>query len=876
MKIKAFIITMLLAFGFAVTAGAADYKAVVGSVTEIEIVDDSQLEEEVSRGEFAKILYNIQYGDTPAVAEGIFKDVTKHHYASGYVANLYIRKVVLGNENMEFRPDDSITVSEAYTMLLRLAGYGAIYSDIYGDKTITYAGKVNLSNGITKSGNEFVTYNDAYRMVYNLLDVKVVKVEWNSGKDATYTYGNKFMEEVLETFKFNGVIKAVGEYSLTNDKAAKGFVKVNDISYADGFGIDEDWLGYGGDVYYKDGYDNGLEIVGFVPETTTEKIITFEDQPEYDDYVYKYYNKDGKEVKLRTSADRDVLYNRHPADKSSQLIPNYGTIKLIDNNDDGKYEVVIVEDIISVCVKSVNSRENVIAYRKASQTEPMGYEVKNVDLDSYDEARIYNSEGYETDIDSLKEGMIISITDCGDEIIIRASEETKSGVVSQIETENSLKYIVVDNEKMLMNPDCYYDNYYGGANVAVTLCFDYQGTVALIKLGSDDSTTEWKFGYLLKAYVGDDGDEGYVKLLTEAGRIEKFKISTGKCIMDNTKTAAKDAVEILKTNINEVIRYYVNSDGEIKSIDTAQLKSAYDLTKSYEAKENDSLLKRAERKLYYKPADMIFHRLPTQNDDVVGEGELAGQTFIGSNTIVFRARKSDDPWEVFDDKYYRVDTASNIKLETEMYIKAYNTGSDSMMADVVVIYVEKNNSLTENSRAMLISNVSEALDEDGDISTYVTGLYRGGEKSFYFEDNDDAYYTDDGIKTKIKRGDVIRIETDGDYIVGADVIYNGGDSFTQGRTGVSGGEGLHFNSIMRYVYGYADYIADGKLSFVYDGNYEFFQLGNVPVYIYDTEEDKAYIGTVADLKDKQHYDDYDNFILGTHRSVVNEIIFIKK
>lgn len=874
MKIKAFIITMLLAFGFAVTAGAADYKAVVSSVTKIEIVDDSQLEEEVSRAEFAKILYNIQYGDTPSAAESIFKDVAKYHYASGYIENLYIRKVVLGSGDMKFRPDDSITVSEAYTMLLRLVGYSAIYSDIYGDNAITCAENVKLNDGITKSGNEFVTYDDAYRMIYNLLDVKIVKMDLSSAKGATYTYGNKFMEDVLETFKFNGVITSVGEYSLTNNKSAKGFVTINDVTYADGLGIGEDLLGYGGDVYYKDDSDKGLEIVGFIPKKTTEKIITFEDQPEYNNYIYKYYNKDGKEVKLKTSENRDVLYNRHPADKSSQFIPNYGTIKLIDNNDDGKYEVVIVEDMISVCVQSVNSRENVIAYRKAAQAEPMGYEVKNIDLDLYEEVRIYNSGGYETDIDSLKEGMIINITDCGDEIIIRASEETKSGVVSKIEVDGKLKYIVIDNEKMLMVPDCYYANYYGGMNVAVTLCFDYQGNVALIKLDSSDSATKWKFGYLLKAYVSDDGEEGYVRLLSETGRFETLKITTNKFVMDSVKTVTKDAVSILKDNINEVIRYYVNSDGEIKSIDTAELKNAHDVTMSAAAKDNNSLLKRAERKLYYK--NTIFHRLPTQTDAVVDEGELAGQTFIDSNTIVFRARKSDNPQEIFEDKYYRVDSVSNIKNETEYYIRAYNTGSDSLTADVVVICSDKMNSLTENSRAMLVSKVSEAVDEEGEILPYVTGLYRGGEKSFYFEDEDDIYYTDNGTKTKIKRGDVIRIETDEDYIVGSDVIYNGGDTFTQDRTGVSGGEGLHFNSIMRYVYGYADYIADGKLIFVYDGNYEFFQLGNVPVYIYDTEKEKAYVGTVADLKDRQHYDDYDNFILGTHRSAVNEIIFIKK
>ena len=142
MKIKVFIIAAMLALSTAAAAGAAaDYKTVVGSVTEIEIADDSQLGDEVSRGELAKILYNIQTREAPAPEGGIFKDVTAYHYASGYIANLYRRGVVSGYGNTEFRPDDSVTVNEAYSMLLRLAGYGKIYYGMSEEQLAAYAGK---------------------------------------------------------------------------------------------------------------------------------------------------------------------------------------------------------------------------------------------------------------------------------------------------------------------------------------------------------------------------------------------------------------------------------------------------------------------------------------------------------------------------------------------------------------------------------------------------------------------------------------------------------------------------------------------------------------------------------------------------------------
>ena len=877
MKIKVFIIAAMLALSTAAAAGAAaDYKTVVGSVTEIEIADDSQLGDEVSRGELAKILYNIQTREAPAPEGGIFKDVTAYHYASGYIANLYRRGVVSGYGNTEFRPDDSVTVNEAYSMLLRLAGYGKIYYGMSEEQLAAYAGNVNLTTGISKKGSDFLTYEDAYKMIYNLLSVKTVSLELNSAKGVTYEYGNEFMEDILKTYKVKGTISSIGEYSLTNNTAGVGYVTADGIRYADNIGIDEDLLGYCGDIYYKKSSKNELEIVGFMPRDTTEKILNYEDKPEYSDYVYTYSEND-KSVKLKTSSKRDVLYNRHPAASTSELVPKYGTIKLIDNNDDGTYDVIIIEDRVSAWVQSVNSNENKITYRKASQTSPTGYELKDIDLDLYDKVHVYNTDGYETDIGSVKAGMIISITDCGDEIIIRTSEKSATGIVSEIREENGLKYITADGERMLMSPDCYYNNYYGGMNVAVTLYFDFFGNVAEINLGGEGAEIGWKFGYLIKAYLSDDEDEGCLKLLTESGNMATLKFDGRKIVVDDTKEDAPSAVAILKNNCNEVIRYYTNANGDIRSIDTAERKNSYDMTKLTGTKDNNCLLKRAERKLYYKLTNRVFHRLPQDSDTTVsGSDELAGQVFIDSNTVVFRAPRSDDPQEKFNDEDYMIYDASKIQDDKEMYVKAYNTNSASLASDVVVVYDSKRNSLTKNSRAMLVSNISSAVGEDDEVLVYVDGLYAGGKKGFYFKDEEDAYYTDNNVKTKIKRGDVIRIETDGDYIVDSDVIYNGGNTLTQNRTAVSGGEGTHFNSIMRYAFGYADCLSDDKMSFTFGGNYEFFRVTNFPVYIYDTEKDKVYMGTISDLKDKLHYEnDYDKFILGTDRAVPTEIIIIK-
>lgn len=131
--------------------------------------------DKLTRAQFCKMAVVVMgRGDEEYIYRNrtIFPDVRSNHWARGYI-NLAVtaeEKIIIGNGDGTFRPNDEITYAQAVTMLMRMLGYSDAdagmlwpqgYMELAGDCGLT--DKLNLSNGTA------ITRAQAAQLFCNLL-----------------------------------------------------------------------------------------------------------------------------------------------------------------------------------------------------------------------------------------------------------------------------------------------------------------------------------------------------------------------------------------------------------------------------------------------------------------------------------------------------------------------------------------------------------------------------------------------------------------------------------------------------------------------------------------------------------------------------------
>lgn len=131
----------------------------------------------LTRAEFAKIAINSsKYKNS--VAHGakisVFQDCTYTHWAAPYVKVAVTNKVVTGYPDGTFKPDNTVSLEEAVTVMLRLLGYAdEDFGNTWPYGQVSLAEGIGLTDNIEKGIGEAMSREDALKMVYNTLNAKV-------------------------------------------------------------------------------------------------------------------------------------------------------------------------------------------------------------------------------------------------------------------------------------------------------------------------------------------------------------------------------------------------------------------------------------------------------------------------------------------------------------------------------------------------------------------------------------------------------------------------------------------------------------------------------------------------------------------------------
>ena len=417
----------------------------------------------ITRAEAAKMIYTIRNGgNTNADAfEGgstSFTDVYAGYWAEGYIKYCQAMGIISGKSTTSFAPEDTVTGTELAKMLLVTLGYDANKSGLEGtgwdQKTNGLASQNGLYEDVTASLSAACPRQFAAQIMYNAINADLVK--WSSDANAyekvtetTTSYEpmpvydatgstitgyttvsvvettNKSMgEEYLKLEKSKAVLNAAGKLAINGVTATDDYITIG--ATGDFKTEDKDYtalIGQKVEVLYKE--SNGKTVIYGVYATSDNTIATGSMDNLKDIAADNSSLKlDGKTLKL----DNAAVYATNYTDNNDGLVAlDWDVVKswsenapydvtAIDNDDDGKYEVILVDVPVIGYLSSVtatgftvrafdadSAKANAVAYSTA-----VNYDGSATIKFDYDDEDITNPTIYE---DAAKDDYVIVTKD---------------------------------------------------------------------------------------------------------------------------------------------------------------------------------------------------------------------------------------------------------------------------------------------------------------------------------------------------------------------------------------------------------------------------------------------------------------------------------
>lgn len=819
--------------------------------------DDAEEDAVLTRGEFVKIAYNIknyQNRDTePSANTSYFDDVGVYHYAAGYIQFLVGAGVVKGYETGDFRPEQEITADEAARMLLRCAGYG-VYEDYgFGDLSSFIA---EIKKGVGKE----VTYENAAKMIYNLLFTETMKLTTTS-TGFGYETADIALREVLDMDYIDGTLEAVGGNCIYDKDTSKSEIIVDGESLENEEKIDSELLG----MYVRVIFEDGVALAA-MPLKNTVLTIDAEDIDSLDGNKLSYY--DGEKSKsIKLAGDKDILYNGYAVGGLSDKLPKNGSIKLIDRKSDGIYDVALVEDYESYLVKSVGLNSEDILVKTLDGD-------KTISLKSYDTVEVVNEKGEESKLSRIAENNVVMIYAYENEYIkVAVVANQKDITIKGFGTNQNGKKVVMSDEEEFVLTDGYWYKSEPALGENVTLCMDTKDrVVGMVSKG----VASWKYGYVIFARMADndDGeDRVLLKLVNESGEVEKIYCDE-KTHVNGTKMAAGETLEAINSAYNNfadtltvngkecenyttrLIRYYQSGE-VIKRLDTPILRSMYSESKIVTSS-NDQLLLHTKGSLY-NPENQTGFKV------VWGDKcDLAGDIFFDQNSIIFIIPESSNTNPDDEDYGIMKGTAFKYSSGKEYYAAGYTCDGNGLTTSVAV--VRKNKGESSDLSTLMINHVNRIVGDDDEILYQIESV--GGSKLTVNEKSSSV-----SVPT-LKDGDIVLYEVSNGEMIISKILYSGdGSGYLSTNKYYSSSGDTHFNVPFRALLGTA-----GKR----DGSYMQVSLTGIrpdeviavpnSVYVYDKTDgkDKYYAGTRNDIS----YGD--GIIITSRKGVLSTVFVIKK
>lgn len=629
-------------------------------------------------------------------------------------------------EKYGFAAADNATPQSITKIFGLTAGYGSINA-VPNMKVFNNARFVN--NNITQK--EFVKCLD------NFLDVKVVTLK--STSPVTYAESDlSVMNKCMGIYEYEGVIKS-NRYTSFDGKEYPYDVLIGDIVFRKNAVDVDGMLGYNVKAYYSKPDGDNYSLLAAIPTKNNVLELTSDDDISRDGLKISY-EKEGKERKVNIDSGFVLIYNEifTSVFDNSIFTDFYGTIKLVDCNDDNKYDCVLMTDTEDVFVKSVTG-DDVI------------YGENGWKLDLSDKDYVIKSAGgtviAEDEINGISSDSVISVGKSYDNTeefyTIIVSSKTVSGEVIRTADHDGKKYVVVNDEEYQLSRYCTDTNAFAIGDDA-TLYLTAQNKVMRI-LGY---TSVEKLGYIDKVYIDVNEEKVYVKMFTEDGeyiRLEcadRMNIDKKSCKRFNDIQKAMEEEKNKSLADKDLVNYSLNAEGKLKMLDYPYYYIGFtesdDSTKCRNSKESANSL------------FISFKGGGQYKQDIMSIG---GVNFADKEAKVFIIPDTGDYTD------YSVMTASAYFKQDSTYtdVRGYGSDVNYIKSTAYLINEAANAEPSEMAPACFIKSI-ERLNVyfDDDIYSSIKYLRNGEEYSAMVEQGSEV----EKILSYLKTGDMVQMTTD--------------------------------------------------------------------------------------------------------------------
>lgn len=765
-------------------------------------------DDELTRGDFVRILMDmIEAPGAKTLTVDGFKDITGGSSYSDAVMFAANMGYISGYNDGKFHPERKITPAEAVTVILKVAGYdiAAVQSGGYSEGYLTLARSQNMLDGVSGNVYQPMTKKDAATLLYNTLEVEVYSLTsaTTNGGISIGRNGETFMESFMSLSRVRDIVTSTYVTSLTGEATCiKGDIAIAEVNYTNAYEKAEEYLGYRVEAYIKD-VDKEEKLVFAIPYKTEVIEIKGEDIDPSSTATNIFYEIEGNDrlQKLKVEPDADKILNglSEPYFTLEELLPWCDNIMLIDNDNDGVYEVVIIYSYNEMYVSSVSGEDEII-YGK--YTFPGA--INEVRLEDVDEVIITKGDA-EIQLTDIKADNLITIistsTENRDIIRINVSDKKISGVVTGIDFEENIVYI--DNEEYKLS-DLYLNALFMNDMYAKKIEVGMSGTFYLNPFGrisvvKVDTTTK-RYGFVKKAYIDDsaldycvrlrvlgtDGDWQVIELEDKV-KFNGYKMNA-ETLLDHPNFSS------LGKAIPQMIEFETNSDSKIKLINTAEESTGYYQDEFIVTPISGLPYRNANRSFnsrYYISGDTVTFAIPAltsggrYNDDELAE--IDDKYFIVYNGAAYA------DWGVYDLKLYNADKFGYTPLIVRETLKedVGELSASEFLFNRITHSVNSDNEEQAVIEGLHGTNISASATLAHDVSVY---------DFTYSKDASGKEVTDINQRLRdisyLTRGDLLKLYLDIDnYVYRIDILYRYSKNSVSMNTGT-----LHEEEV--YVCGY--------------------------------------------------------------------------
>lgn len=800
-KLIAVILSLSIIFSVC-TFVSADSAAVSGDLIEeyykavelfkgMEIWSDDMsvksADELITRAQFADILAKITaLNITEYNGASYFADVTKETVGYNAINQLASAGIISGNPDGTFEPDANITLYQASKLIISALGY-TLKAELKGGYFAGYlivADKLDIIDNLTLA-DEFISKQNALSMLYRALFVGVNDIVAVKNGEATFqaSEDETLLSQRFSIYKAEGKITENSYTSLIGDTTVgDNEIKIDGVVLNAGTTDAEDLIGYSVSAYYKSVKGTGLKTIVHITDKELNDVLKIDadDIISFKDGVYKYTDENEKEKEAKIGINADIIYNGKALTYNpSYLIPTEGYVELIGDGASKGYETVVVSDIKNIVVNSINADEMIVTGK---------YGAKPVNFSTNGDRKVYikDMNGKEISLDDIFTWDVVSYTQSIDGNLIRATvvRDYVTGSVTGILGSSTQKIEIEEYEFDISKNYPNNGPYEIKAGDRGDFLLDITGKIAaFIK----NETGSFVYGYLVDAEKPNGGLKNNImfKIFTSDRGVMKIFEAADSVKLDGSNENSDSSD--LDNLTDRVIRYKLNSKGQICEIDTTEVGKG----------DADSTLFVSSP----MPSSKLYYKL----------GSYSGKALISGQTIVFIV-----PLDRSKDEKYKVKSSAYLKSGYQYAVEAYNTEKEYSYADAILIYSDEGDGsvITQNTYMAMVEKITKTLDDEGMPCYKLHYGISGRNESAIINDTVKIYGSSNTMKaTELNPGSVIRIGTDyNSRINEVDLLYLSNSTYDNGSfKGTSVAPSTGFNDITRILFGYVYLTKDGVI-----------------------------------------------------------------